>query len=75
MNLQRGRPPKQGKTKNVVLQLHITEDTAYRLKTCAERLSTSRTEVIEMGIDAIYDPKGLIKLFDCIFGDKPMCDE
>lgn len=75
MSLQRGRPPKLGKTKNVVLQLHITEDTAYRLKKCAEKLSKSRTEVIEMGIDAIYDPKGLIKLFHCIFEEKTVCDD
>lgn len=55
MSPRTGRPPKKGKTKSVSLQLRITEHTAETLQKCAERLSTSRTEVIEKGIELVAD--------------------
>lgn len=55
MSPRTGRPPKMGKSKNVSLQLRITEDTANKLLECSERLKVSRTEVIEQGIDLLYN--------------------
>lgn len=49
-----GRPPKGESSKNISLQLRITEKTANQLKECAEILGISRTEVIEKGIEKIY---------------------
>lgn len=50
-----GRPPKNEKSKNVSLQLRITQTTAEKLKECADTLNVSITEVIEKGIDFIYE--------------------
>lgn len=49
-----GRPPKGEKSKNVSLQLRITEKIAQELKECSEILNISRTEVIEKGIEKIH---------------------
>ena len=49
-----GRPPKGESSKNVSLQLRITEKTAQELKECSEALKVSRTEVIEKGIEKIH---------------------
>jgi hypothetical protein len=49
-----GRPPKGENSKNVSLQLRITEKTARELKECSEILEISRTEVIEKGIEKIH---------------------
>lgn len=54
MNARMGRPPKEV-TKSVNLGLRITEETARKLKDCAEILEKSRTEVIEQGIDLVYE--------------------
>lgn len=55
MNVPRtGRPPKGEKSKNISLQLRISEDTSKKLLKCANVLNISRTEVIEQGIDLIY---------------------
>lgn len=54
MSPRTGRPPKMGKSKNVSLQLRITEETANKLQECSEKLNISRTEVIEQGIDLIH---------------------
>lgn len=54
MSPRTGRPPKMGKSKNISLQLRITEDTATKLKECSEILNISRTEVIEQGIDLVH---------------------
>jgi len=48
-----------GKSKNVSLQLRITQETADKLLECSEKLSIPRTEVIERGIDLIH--KGIKK--------------
>ncbi len=55
MSPKTGRPPKLGKSKNVSLQLRITQDTADKLQECSDRLNISRTEVIEKGIDLIHE--------------------
>lgn len=49
-----GRPPKNGTSKNVSLQLRITEKTANELKECSEFLGISRTEVIEKGVEELH---------------------
>lgn len=54
MSPRTGRPPKGEKSKNVSLQLRITEKTAKELKECSEILDISRTEVIEKGIEKIH---------------------
>lgn len=53
MSPRTGRPPKQGKPKEVSLQMRITKETADKLQKCANELSISRTEVIEKGIDLV----------------------
>lgn len=50
-----GRPPKSGQSKTVSLQLRITENTAEKLKYCAETLGVSRTVVIENGVDLMFE--------------------
>ena len=55
MSPRTGRPPKLGESKNISLQLRITDKTSHKLKECSEQLQISRTEVIEKGIDLIYE--------------------
>lgn len=50
-----GRPPKGETSKNVSLQLRISQATADKLRKCADTMGISRTEVIEQGIDIIYE--------------------
>ena len=52
MSPRTGRPPKDI-TKNVSLGLRIKEETAKKLRWCADMLHVSRTEVIERGIDKV----------------------
>lgn len=54
MTPRTGRPPKNGVTKNVHLQLRITEKTANELKECSEKLGISRTEVIEKSVEKFH---------------------
>ena len=54
MSPRTGRPPKGENSKNVSLQLRITEKTARELKECSEILEISRTEVIEKVIEKIH---------------------
>lgn len=54
MSPRTGRPPKNEKSKNVSLQLRLTEQTAQELKECAELLGISRTEVIEKSVDEFH---------------------
>lgn len=54
MSPRTGRPPKGECSKNVSLQLRISEKTSNELKKCSEILGISRTEVIEKGIEKIY---------------------
>lgn len=55
MSPRTGRPPKLGKPKSVSLQMRITQETAEKLQKCADALSVPRTEVVEKGIDLIYE--------------------
>ena len=52
MSPRTGRPLKEV-TKNVSIGLRIREETAKKLRWCAEMLHISRTEVIERGIDEV----------------------
>ncbi len=54
MSPRTGRPPKGETSKNVSLQLRISEKTSNELKECAEILNISRTEVIEKGVEMIH---------------------
>lgn len=54
MSPRTGRPPKGETSKNISLQLRISEKTANELKKCSEMLNISRTEVIEKGVELIY---------------------
>ena len=47
-----GRPPKSVK-KNINLGLRISEETANKLRECADAMHISRTAVIEKGIDLV----------------------
>lgn len=53
MNAQIGRPPKEI-TKSVNIGFRLTEETAEKLKLCAELTKTSRTAVVEQGIEMVY---------------------
>lgn len=55
MSPRTGRPPKLGKPKSVSLQMRITQETAEKLQKCADALSVPRTEVVEKGIDLMYE--------------------
>ena len=48
-----GRPHK-AVTKNLQIGIRLTEETAEKLKNCADTLRISRTAVIEKGIDKVY---------------------
>lgn len=48
-----GRPPKEIK-KNVSLGLRLTQETADKLQECADKLSVSRTAIIEKGINLVH---------------------
>lgn len=54
MSPRTGRPPKGETSKNISLQLRISEKTANELKKCSEMLNISRTEVIEKGVELVY---------------------
>lgn len=55
MSPRTGRPPKNETSKNISLQLRITEKTATELKECAEMLGISRTEVIEKSVKEFHE--------------------
>ena len=54
MSPKTGRPHKEV-TKNVSLGLRLTKQTAEKLQECSDILKISRTEVIEKGIDLVYE--------------------
>lgn len=49
-----GRPHKE-KTKNVNIGFRLSEETAKKLQECADILEVSRTQVVEKGIDLVYE--------------------
>lgn len=55
MSPRTGRPPKGETSKNISLQLRITEKTAKELKECADILNISRTEVIEKSVEKFHN--------------------
>lgn len=54
MSPRTGRPPKGETSKNVSLQLRITQKTATELRECADLLKISRTEVIEKSVEKFH---------------------
>lgn len=55
MSPRTGRPLKGDTPKNISLQLRISDKTNNELKQCSETLKISRTEVIEKGVELIYN--------------------
>ena len=53
MKARMGRPPKEIK-KNVSLGLRLSQETADKLQECADKLSVSRTAIIEKGIEMVH---------------------
>ncbi len=53
MALKTGRPKKEN-PKNVEIGLRLTRETAEKLQKCADILKTSRTDIIEQGIEKMY---------------------
>lgn len=49
-----GRPPKEI-TKSVNIGFRLSEETAQKLQECADILKVSRTQVVEKGIDLVYE--------------------
>ena len=47
-----GRPPKEN-PRNISLNLRLTKDESALLQECADKLSTSRTEVIIKGVKMV----------------------
>lgn len=53
MNAQLGRPPKEV-TKNINIGFRLSKETVDKLVECAEKMQTTRTAVVEKGIDLVY---------------------
>lgn len=45
--------PKSNKSKNIRFNIRITKETSEKLEYCASRLDTSKSNVIEQGIDLV----------------------
>lgn len=52
MSPRTGRPPKEN-PKNKTINIRLTEECANDLQYCADKLNTSRTVVIEKGIQKV----------------------
>ena len=53
MSPRTGRPPKAEASRNVSLNIRLTEAEAKEIKECAEKLGVSRTDAIMQGIHLI----------------------
>lgn len=54
MSPRTGRPHKEN-PRNVNLNIRVTKDEAKMIQDCADRLSTTRTEVIVKGVRMVQD--------------------
>lgn len=52
MSPRTGRPPKDN-PRNVNLNIRVTKDEAQLIQNCADRLETTRTEVIIRGVEMV----------------------
>lgn len=52
MSPRTGRPPKDN-PRNVNLNIRVTKDEAQLIQDCADRLETTRTEVIIRGVEMV----------------------
>ena len=50
-----GRPPKLGESKSVRVGFRMAPKTVKKLEECAEHLKKTRAEVVEQGIDLVYE--------------------
>lgn len=50
-----GRPPKLGESKSVKVGFRLTPTTVNKLQQCAEQLEKTRAEVVEKGIEMVYE--------------------
>ena len=53
MSPRTGRPPKAEASRNVSLNIRLTEAEAKEIKECAEKLGVSRTDAIMQGVHLI----------------------
>lgn len=54
MSPRTGRPPKEN-PRNINLNIRITADEAQLIQDCADRLETTRTEVIIRGVEMVRE--------------------
>ena len=54
MSPRTGRPPKEN-PRNINLNIRVTKDEAQLIQSCADRLETTRTEVIIKGVMMVKD--------------------
>lgn len=45
--------PKSDKSKNMRFEIRMTEETAQKLDYCAKKMNTTKTDVIQKGIDLV----------------------
>lgn len=45
--------PKSDKSKNIRFNIRITKETSEKLEYCASKLDTSKSDVVERGIDLV----------------------
>lgn len=45
--------PKSDKSKNIRFNIRITKETSEKLEHCAEKLATTKADVVERGIDLV----------------------
>ena len=57
MSPKTGRPPKAESSRNVNLNIRLTEAEANEVKECAEKLGVSRTDAIMRGIRLLLAQK------------------
>ncbi len=53
MSPRTGRPPKGDASRKRNLNIRVTENEAQMIQDCADRLSTTRTEVIVQGVKMV----------------------
>ena len=52
-----GRPPKGGEGKGAsrLVTFRLTKETCEKIEDCAERLDTTKTSVVELGVEMVHD--------------------
>lgn len=58
MSPRTGRPPKAESSRNVNLNIRLTVCEAQLIQDCADKLNTSRTDVIVQGVSLLMETMG-----------------